>query len=144
MAIDITGQLSEQQEIAIALGTQPVSSLIICTGKAPLELSSAERNFVFSIGPPLSRNQFLRAIASGGFATLTINTPPQPAMMVDGTALGSPGGTQTCGIQSIDADWDDELNRVRVRLEMTQSPGGMSPAPQITVINYTVHIVTEA
>lgn len=119
------------------------SSLIICTGKAALDLSRPERNYIFSLGPSLSRNQFLRAIASAGFGTLAINTPPLPAMP-DGTAMGSPGGTQHCSIESIDADWDDEVNRVRVRLEITESQVGMSPAPQITVVNYTVHIVAEA
>lgn len=143
MAIDITEELSDQQEIAIPLGTQPVSSLIICTGKAALDLSSLDRNYVFSVGPALTRNGFLRAIASAGFGTLAINTPPLPAMP-DGTAMGTPGGRQVCAIQSIDADWDDELNRVRVRLEISESQGGMSPTPQITTVNYTVHILAEA
>ena len=145
MAIDISGGLSEQQEIAIPLGTQPVSSLIICTGKAALDLSSPERNYFFSIGPSLSRNQFLRAISSAGFATLAIDTPPLPPMPEGASgSMGTPGGRQSCAIESIDADWDDELNRVWVRLEITESQGGMSPAPQITTVSYTVHIVAEA
>ena len=144
MAIDITAGLSDQQEIAIPLGTQPVSSLIICTGKAALDLSQAERNYFFRIGPSLSRNQFLRAISSAGFATLVINTPPTLAAPEGMSLLATPGGSQRCSIESVDADWDDELNQVRVRLEISESPGGMSPTPQITVVNYTVHIVAEA
>jgi hypothetical protein len=137
MAIDLSDQLRDEQQLQFSAGAAAeANTLVICTGRATLDLSSSTRTYTFSVGPQLSRDQFHRAVASAAFSTLLIYSIP---------ALPDPSNQMPppaqCGIASVDADWDDERAQTQVRLETAESGDQARVAGQLAMISYTVHIL---
>ena len=64
--------------------------------------------WTFFVGPNLARTQFYRAIATASASLQTMDI------------LGAPAGF-TIQIVSVEADWDDESERVEVRVEILLS-----------------------
>src|SRR5688500_189033 len=58
---------TQQMEVAVN-GPDGATHLILCTGVADLGTVSHER-YTFLVGPPISRRQFVGAIASGALST---------------------------------------------------------------------------
>ena len=109
-----TNTTGEQVLEAVVSGPDGANRLFICTGTANVQLSlgrNQERiteTWTFFVGPNLTRAQFYRAIgtASVSFQIMDI--------------LGAPAGF-TVQIVSVEADWDDESERVEVRVEVLLS-----------------------
>ena len=140
MSSDITTGLVNQQQIeAVVAGPGSVNRLFICTGQAPLDFTPGKRSYVFSVGPDLTREQFHRAIVSASFINLMLVTNSLP----EGS---QPDGPQPqCWIGETDADWDDEVGKVRVRFEAGESgrDHNWPLTSQLLVMGYTVHILAE-
>ena len=113
MAQDVTSSLEHPQQIeAVVSGPDGANRLFICTGYAPTvggaSPSEARETFVFHIGPTLTRQQMIRAIATASIVQFQIwavggtNALPQSQWRV----------------VSADADWDDEDGRVQARIEL--------------------------
>ncbi len=109
---DITGALEDPQQIEVFVsGPEDANRLYLCTGMAPVGLtaynnpSGSKQNFVFRIGPTLTRQQMVRATASVGYATTIIYEYDGPSMFA-------------FGLENVEADWDDEAQQVEVRFDV--------------------------
>ena len=95
-------------------GPDGANRLFICTGTADVKLSLGRNQeqitetWTFFIGPPLKRTQFYRAIATASVSLQTMDI------------LGAPAGF-TAHVCSVEADWDDESERVEMRVEVLLS-----------------------
>jgi hypothetical protein len=106
-----TNTIGEQVIEAAVSGPDGANRLFICTGVAEVQMSLSRHQdqitetWTFFVGPALSRGQFYRAIgnASVSFQAMDI--------------LGAPAGFKV-QIVSAEADWDDESERVEMRVEV--------------------------
>ena len=129
-----TNTTGEQVLEAVVSGPDRANRLFICTGIANVQMSLGRdqeqitETWTFFVGPNLTRTQFYRAIgtASVSFQTMDI--------------LGAPAGF-TVQIVSIEADWDDESERVEVRVEVLLSSSLTSI--DITQLRYWVTILAQ-
>lgn len=129
-----TNTIGEQVLEAVVSGPDRANRLFICTGIANVQMSLGRdqeqitETWTFFVGPNLTRTQFYRAIgtASVSFQTMDI--------------LGAPAGF-TVQIVSIEADWDDESERVEVRVEVLLSSSLTSI--DITQLRYWVTILAQ-
>ena len=129
-----TNTTGEQVLEAVVSGPDRANRLFICTGIANVQMSLGRNQeqitetLTFFVGPNLTRTQFYRAIgtASVSFQTMDI--------------LGAPAGF-TVQIVSIEADWDDESERVEVRVEVLLSSSLTSI--NITQLRYWVTILAQ-
>ena len=129
-----TNTTGEQVLEAVVSGPDRANRLFICTGIANVQMSLGRdqeqitETWTFFVGPNLTRTQFYRAIgtASVSFQTMDI--------------LGAPAGF-TVQIVSIEADWDDESERVEVRVEVLLSSSLTSI--NITQLRYWVTILAQ-
>ena len=129
-----TNTTGEQVLEAVVSGPDRANRLFICTGIANVQMSLGRNQeqitetWTFFVGPNLTRTQFYRAIgtASVSFQTMDI--------------LGAPAGF-TVQIVSIEADWDDESERVEVRVEVLLSSSLTSI--NITQLRYWVTILAQ-
>ena len=129
-----TNTIGEQVLEAVVSGPDRANRLFICTGIANVQMSLGRdqeqitETWTFFVGPNLTRTQFYRAIgtASVSFQTMDI--------------LGAPAGF-TVQIVSIEADWDDESERVEVRVEVLLSSSLTSI--NITQLRYWVTILAQ-
>ena len=129
-----TNTTGEQVLEAAVSGPDGANRLFICTGIANVQMSLGRdqeqitETWTFFVGPNLTRTQFYRAIgtASVSFQTMDI--------------LGAPAGF-TVQIVSIEADWDDESERVEVRVEVLLSSSLTSI--DITQLRYWVTILAQ-
>ena len=129
-----TNTTGEQVLEAVVSGPDRANRLFICTGIANVQMSLGRNQeqitetWTFFVGPNLTRTQFYRAIgtASVSFQTMDI--------------LGAPAGF-TVQIVSIEADWDDESERVEVRVEVLLSSSLTSI--DITQLRYWVTILAQ-
>ena len=129
-----TNTIGEQVLEAVVSGPDRANRLFICTGIANVQMSLGRNQeqitetWTFFVGPNLTRTQFYRAIgtASVSFQTMDI--------------LGAPAGF-TVQIVSIEADWDDESERVEVRVEVLLSSSLTSI--NITQLRYWVTILAQ-
>jgi hypothetical protein len=111
---------AQQMEVAVN-GPDGATHLIICTGVADLGPVS-HGTYTFLVGPQLSRRQFVGAIASGALSTIqTVDRNPVEANIV-----------------SMDADYDDESDQVKVRADISSSI-----AMKKLAISYNVSILAE-
>jgi hypothetical protein len=80
------------------------------------------------VGPTLTRLQFHRAIGTASVAsqTVSIQTPPREF---------------TVNVHSVEADWDDENQKVKVRVEIGVMSDGATV--EITQIRYWVAILAQ-
>ena len=129
-----TNTTGEQVLEAVVSGPDRANRLFICTGIANVQMSLGRdqeqitETWTFFVGPNLTRTQFYRAIgtASVSFQTMDI--------------LGAPAGF-TVQIVSVEADWDDESERVEVRVEVLLSSSLTSI--NITQLRYWVTILAQ-
>ena len=129
-----TNTTGEQVLEAVVSGPDRANRLFICTGIANVQMSLGRNQeqitetWTFFVGPNLTRTQFYRAIgtASVSFQTMDI--------------LGAPAGF-TVQIVSVEADWDDESERVEVRVEVLLSSSLTSI--DITQLRYWVTILAQ-
>jgi len=132
--VPATNTIGEQVLEAVVSGPDRANRLFICTGIANVQMSLGRdqeqitETWTFFVGPNLTRTQFYRAIgtASVSFQTMDI--------------LGAPAGF-TVQIVSIEADWDDESERVEVRVEVLLSSSLTSI--DITQLRYWVTILAQ-
>ena len=114
---------AQQMEVAVN-GPDGATHLILCTGI--VELGAVTRgSYTFLVGPPLSRRQFVSAIASGALAASACSRNPDEA------------GIQT-HLVSVLADFDPESGQVKVSLELCPD----SPRMELA-ISYNVSILAE-
>ena len=111
-----TNTIGEQILEAVVAGPDGANRLFTVTGAANVEilasgLASGERHdplnptWTFLVGPTLTHAQFQRAIASASVASQRVSKRGVPSdYMVQ--------------IKSVEADWDDESERVEVRVEL--------------------------
>lgn len=118
----------QQLEVAIN-GPDGATHLILCTGFAYLGSASHE-NYTFLVGPQLSRRQFVAVIASAAIST------------IEGYSkdfFGQDDDRQLdASLLTIDAAFDPEACRVRVRVEVI-----LSQAISKLAISYHVSILAE-
>jgi len=132
--VPATNTTGEQVLEAVVSGPDRANRLFICTGIANVQMSLGRdqeqitETWTFFVGPNLTRTQFYRAIgtASVSFQTMDI--------------LGAPAGF-TVQIVSVEADWDDESERVEVRVEVLLSSSLTSI--NITQLRYWVTILAQ-
>jgi hypothetical protein len=86
----------------------------MCTGIANVKMSLGRNQeqitetWTFFVGPTLTRTQFHRAIGTASVSLQTMDI------------LGAPAGF-TVQVVSVEADWDDESEKVEVRVEVLLS-----------------------
>lgn len=106
-----TSTTGEQVLEAVVSGPDGANRLFICTGTADVQMSlrrnqeQITETWTFFVGPPLARGQFYRAIGTASVSLQTMDI------------LGAPAGF-TVQIVSVEADWDDESERVEMRVEI--------------------------
>ena len=106
----VASTTGEQSLEATVTGPDGATRLITITGIANVALTvtgGQERTelWTFLVGPTLARTQFHRAIATASFTAETLHAQ-------------NAGFEFRYAINSVDADWDDESDRVEVRVEV--------------------------
>jgi hypothetical protein len=110
-AVPTTNTIEEQVLEAAVSGPDGANRLFTCTGVANVQMSLGRKQgqitetWTFFVGPTLTRAQFYRAIGTASISLQTMDI------------LGAPAGF-TVHIVSVEADWDDESERVEVRVEV--------------------------
>jgi hypothetical protein len=132
-AMPTTDAIGEQVIEAVVAGPDGANRLFTIIGAANvcIEATRQQRTtetWTFLVGPPLSRLQFHRAIGTASVASqiVSVQTPPREF---------------TVNVHSVEADWDDENQRVKVRVEIGVISNGATI--QITQIRYWVAILAQ-
>jgi len=119
MPIKITTLENPQQIEAVVSGPDGANRLYVLTGIAPVGVAASPgvtqtEIFTFLIGPTLTRQQFVKAIATASLSFVNLNSLSLPV-------------TGYWSVRSVDADWDDESGQVEVRVEVqvSASVGGI-------------------
>ena len=106
-----TNTIGEQVLEAVVTGPDGAKRLFTCTGIANVQMSltrtqeETTETWTFLVGPTLPRPQFYRAIGTASVSLQTVDIQ------------GAPAGF-TVHVVSVEADWDDESERVEVRVEV--------------------------
>jgi len=119
-----------QQIEAVVAGPEGANRLFTVAGQFEIPSGSASQNQTFTVlvGPSLTRQQFLRAIAT---ASLTKTTAIVQSLPSD---FG-------WGIAGIDADWDDESGQVELRIEAFAYASGANNSTSINSLAFQVTIL---
>jgi hypothetical protein len=132
-AMPTTDAIGEQVIEAVVAGPDGANRLFTVIGAANLSIQATRQQrtietWTFLVGPTLTRLQFHRAIGTAAVAsqTVSIQTPPREF---------------TVNIHSVEADWDDENQRVKVRAEIGVMSDGATV--EITQIRYWVAILAQ-
>ena len=132
-AMPITDAIGEQVIEAVVAGPDGANRLFTVIGAANLSIQATRQQrtietWTFLVGPTLTRLQFHRAIGTASVASqiVSVQTPPREF---------------TVNVHSIEADWDDENQRVKVRVEIGVISNGATV--EITQIRYWVAILAE-
>jgi hypothetical protein len=132
-AMPTTDAIGEQVIEAVVAGPDGANRLFTVIGAANLSIQATRQQrtietWTFLVGPTLTRLQFHRAIGTASVAsqTVSIQTPPREF---------------TVNIHSVEADWDDENQRVKVRVEIGVMSDGATV--EITQIRYWVAILAQ-
>jgi len=132
-AMPITDAIGEQVIEAVVAGPDGANRLFTVIGAANLSIQATRQQrtietWTFLVGPTLTRLQFHRAIGTASVAsqTVSIQTPPREF---------------TVNVHSVEADWDDENQRVKVRVEIGVMSNGATV--EITQIRYWVAILAQ-
>jgi len=110
----VTSTIGEQVLEAVVTGPDGANRLFTCTGIANVQMSltrtqeQTTETWTFLVGPTLPRPQFYRAIGTASVSLQTVDIQ------------GAPAGF-TVHVVSVEADWDDESERVEVRVEVLLS-----------------------
>ena len=120
---------------AVVSGPDGANRLYTCTGAANSNVwAQNEQKTVtvtFLVGPTLTRRQFIRGIATASVdqQVIQINTTSIAYIMVE--------------IPSVEADWDDESNRVEVRVELGLQSQPVNVNVGLLRVRYWVTILAE-
>ena len=132
-AMPTTDAIGEQVIEAVVAGPDGANRLFTVIGAANLSIQATRQQrtietWTFLVGPTLTRLQFHRAIGTASVASqiVSVQTPPREF---------------TVNVHSIEADWDDENQRVKVRVEIGVISNGATV--EITQIRYWVAILAE-
>src|SRR5262249_33457575 len=109
-AMPTTDAIGEQVIEAVVAGPDGANRLFTINGAANvcIEATRQQRTtetWTFLVGPPLTRLQFHRAIGTASIASQIVSVQTTPREF-------------TVNIHSVEADWDDENQRVKVRVEI--------------------------
>jgi hypothetical protein len=132
-AMPTTDAIGEQVIEAVVAGPDGANRLFTVIGAANVctETTRQQRTtetWTFLVGPTLTRLQFHRAIGTASVASQIVSVQTSPREF-------------TVNIQSVEADWDDENQRVKVRVEIGLISNGATVA--ITQIRYWVAILAQ-
>jgi hypothetical protein len=132
-AMPITNAIGEQVIEAVVAGPDGANRLFTVTGAADVCIQATRQQrttetWTFLVGPVLTRLQFHRAIATASVASQLVSAQTQPREF-------------TVNIHSIEADWDDEAQRVNVRVEIGILSNGTTV--EITQVRYWVAILAQ-
>ena len=104
--------IGEQILEAVVAGPDGANRLFTVTGAANVQILTrgdtddpVTPTWTFLVGPALTHTQFYRAIASASVASQGVSKRGVPS-------------DYTVQIKSVEADWDDESERVEVRVEL--------------------------
>src|SRR6476620_2267097 len=127
-AMPTTNAIGEQVIEAVVAGPDGANRLFTITGAANLCIQVTRQppsteTWTFLVGPTLTRLQFHRAIATASVASQTVSVQTTPREL-------------TVNVHSVEADWDDEDQRVEVRAEIGIIANGTTV--EITQIRYWV------
>jgi hypothetical protein len=106
-----TNTIGEQVLEAVVAGPDGANRLFTVTGAANVQISVSgdtdpvNPTWTFLVGPTLTHKQFYRAIASASVASQSVSKRGVPS-------------DYTVQINSVEADWDDESERVEVHVEL--------------------------
>ena len=128
-----TDAIGEQVIEAVVAGPDGANRLFTVTGAANLCIQATRQQrstetWTFLVGPTLTRLQFHRAIATASVASQTVSVQTTPREF-------------TVNIHSVEADWDDENQKVNMRVEIGLISNGATVA--ITQIRYWVAILAQ-
>jgi hypothetical protein len=132
-AMPTTDAIGEQVIEAVVAGPDGANRLFTVIGAANLSIQATGQQrttetWTFLVGPTLTRLQFHRAIGTASVASqfVSVQTPPREF---------------TVNVHSVEADWDDENQRVNVRVEIGVISNGATM--EITQIRYWVAILAQ-
>ena len=129
----ITDAIGEQVIEAVVNGPDGANRLFTVTGAANLSIQATRQQrstetWTFLVGPTLTRLQFHRAIGTASEASQVVSVQTAPREF-------------TVNIHSVEADWDDEDQRVKVRVEIGLLANGTTV--EITQVRYWVAILAQ-
>jgi hypothetical protein len=132
-AMPTTDAIGEQVIEAVVAGPEGANRLFTISGAANvcIEATRQQRTtetWTFLVGPPLTRLQFHRAIGTASVASQIVSVQNTPREF-------------TVNIHSVEADWDDENQRVNMRVEIGLISNGSTVT--ITQIRYWVAILAQ-
>jgi len=132
-AMPTTDAIGEQVIEAVVAGPDGANRLFTVVGAANvcIEATRQQRTtetWTFLVGPTLTRLQFHRAIGTASVASQIVSVQTAPREF-------------TVNIHSVEADWDDENQRVKVRVEIGLIANGATVT--ITQIRYSVAILAQ-
>ena len=129
----VTNAIGEKVIETVVGGPEGANRLFTVTGAADLCIQATRQQrstetWTFLVGPTLTRSQFHRAIGTASVASQTVSVQTTPREF-------------TVNIHSVEADWDDENQRVKVRVEIGVMSDGATV--EITQIRYWVAILAQ-
>jgi hypothetical protein len=132
-AMPTTDAIGEQVIEAVVAGPDGANRLFTIIGAANVCIEAARQQrttetWTFLVGPTLTRLQFHRAIGTASVASQIVSIQTAPREF-------------TVNIHSVEADWDDENQRVKVRVEIGLIANGATVT--ITQIRYSVAILAQ-
>ena len=128
-----TDAIGEQVIETVVAGPDGANRLYTVTGAANLSIQATRQQrttetWTFLVGPTLSRLQFHRAIGTASIASQIVSIQTAPREF-------------TVNIHSVEADWDDEDQRVKVRIEIGVLTNGTTV--EISQVRYWVAILAQ-
>jgi len=128
-----TDAIGEQVIEAVVAGPDGANRLFTVTGAANVSIQATRQQrttetWTFLVGPTLTRLQFHRAIGTASVASQIVSVQTAPRKF-------------TVNIHSVEADWDDEAQRVKMRVEIGLLSNGATV--EITQIRYWVAILAQ-
>ena len=128
-----TNAIGEQVLEAVVAGPNGANRLFTISGAANvcIEATRQQRTtetWTFLVGPTLTRLQFHRAIGTASVASQFVSVQTAPREF-------------TVNVHSVEADWDDEDQRVEVRAEIGIIANGTTV--EITQLRYWVAILAQ-
>jgi hypothetical protein len=134
-------QIQNLQQIDAAVtGPEGANRLITVTGQTTNigfglfsqgPFTQANQTFTVLVGPGLTRSQFFRAICCVAVAQTSQRVQVVP-------------GDCSCGITGSDADWDDELGQVELRVEVSLNVTGNGNSVFLNSFSFQVTILAAA
>ena len=128
-----TNAIGEQIIEAVVAGPDGANRLFTVTRAANVSIQATRQQrttetWTFLVGPTLTRLQFHRAIGTASVASQIVSVQTGPRKF-------------TVNIHSVEADWDDEDQRVKMRVEIGLLSNGTTV--EITQIRYWVAILAQ-